>query len=195
MSETVGAHVHQFGGEVGVHGAGGGVEGDGDGAGQFQVGGQGFRSEGQHVRAVCDRPLVKDAVVDHQGVAAPGWRRVIGVVDEPVGGFVRFGGNGGQRAVAVAGVGRAAGMEVPAGVLGAGQGPFLLVAPTVVAHHEQAHGGLVHNARGRAFEPVVVPAQQAVVQLDSRCGAEVDVAGAAGGWFGVGAQVGPGADE
>ena len=85
-------------------------------------------------------------------------------------------------------------MEVPGGVLGAGEGPFLLVAPAVLAHDEDANGSLVHDPGVLALQPVAEPALLDLHEVDLGFRAEVEVAGPAALGKGV-ADVAPGADE
>jgi hypothetical protein len=54
--------------------------------------------------------------------------------------------------------------------------PLALVAPAVLAHHEDADRRLVEEASGNALEPVVEPAQDHGIEVDQGAGAEIDPA-------------------
>src|SRR6266850_8371648 len=96
-------------------------------------------------------------VVAAQAAAARG-RWICGIVGELVGAFVlRL--RRTQRAITGSRVGAAGRMEIVARAASAGQGPVVLIAPRVLAHHENPHGLLARDAVIDAPQQVVVPPQ------------------------------------
>ena len=195
LGVAVGPYQDQFGGKVGVGSAAGGEQLNLDGAGDFQIPREGFRGIDQDLGAAFRRALVGDAVGNHQGIAAQSERRVVRVIDIFIGRFIRRRGDGREAAIAAQSVGRAAGMEVPGDIVGAGQRPLRFVAPAVFAHYKDIDRRFIHNSGVNIFQPVVEPAAEVVVEFNGGGRAEVDVPGVAGSGPGVGADVRPGADQ
>ena len=81
-----------------------------------------------------------------------------------------------EHAVAVARVRVTAAEEIPRRPLRARQRPLPLVAPHVLAHHEDADGRLVEHRRGQILEPVAEPLAADRLEVEHRVGAEVDLA-------------------
>ena len=72
-----------------------------------------------------------------------------------------------------------------------GRRPVLQRAPPVLAHYENAHRRLLHDAGLDVLEPVVKPSELLLVHIHPRVRAEVDVARAVAGWLNVGEEVSP----
>ena len=97
-------------------------------------------------------------------------------------------------AVAVLGIRLAATVQVILGLLCPGQGPFLLVPPSIVPHNEYPHGGFFDDPILAAVQPVVEPAQVDSVYVDGhRVGHYPKVMAA--GHAGAAGRVLPGADD
>lgn len=138
------ADVDQFGGPVGVDGGRGREERDLDRPGHFGVLLEGWGGVDEDIRALLDSPLILDAAVAPDLIAAElaagsgdGIERI---VDEVIGSLGRAGFITGELAVAVESVGVAIGVQVKAGEFGAGEGPFVFESPAVLAHDEDADG-------------------------------------------------------
>src|SRR6266487_2551604 len=83
---------------------------------------------------------------------------------------------------------------LPPRPLGAGERPFVLVAPGIVAHHEQADRWLLGDAGVFPLEPVVQPPQLELREIDVGVLTEVDLGGR-DGWTGSVGAMNPRADD
>ena len=190
MGVPVRPHIHQLGGEIGIHRRTSRVQSRADRAGDFQIPLQRRRGIHQHILPRLHLPLIRHALRDNQRAAAPRWHRIRWIIYVSIGRFVARR-RGGQPARAVPRVGRSIGVQVISGVMRPGQRPVRFRPPAVFAHHENQRRRLVHQPGFNVFQPVIKPAQQVFVQLDARFGAEINIAGIAGSGRGIGADVRP----
>jgi hypothetical protein len=141
--------------EVGVPRVAGGIERGGQRTRYLQGLLEDGGGVGKHVRPFLHRPLIAWAHIHALNQAREAdrtpdrRRRIAWIVQVRVGGLFTwlFGGEAATIALGVT-----VAVEEPTDVLGAGQRPFVLVAPRVLAHHKDPHRRrIVHPVR-LAFE-------------------------------------------
>ncbi len=67
-------------------------------------------------------------------------------------------------------------VQIPRLPIGAGEGPFVLVAPLVDAHDEEAQWGFIQHAIILTLEPIVEPLQLQRIEIRHGRRAKVDLA-------------------